>query len=337
MTRYLLIALLIFSVGCDNFRWPDRRRGRGDRRRNNTFGLAKNANDPVEFWQPKSRIFLQSAVSQYSTGLRDFDSDIEASRLVLVEAGHLLQEFASPRDVIDSPRERHLCQNILFVQATVFAETNHTDEAFHALQAAERFGFADVERLKNAKSLASLQNDDRMKQLVERISVKEPAETMLCVESAFRGLPKAPFPISMIRKSDQMVLTTTDLESCNVLFMVGSWNPPCREMLPILEKAKEEFESEGVRFWILGIDAEPRHRDLPTVLDSLRKQDSPIEVLVGERLLCREFREVADFPATLLIDNNAKIIALLTGYHSIDALRGVVHTATSQVSKAPSY
>ncbi len=55
MTRYLLIALLIFAVGCDNFRWPDPRRGRGDRRRGGSFGLAASTTDPVEFWQPKSR------------------------------------------------------------------------------------------------------------------------------------------------------------------------------------------------------------------------------------------------------------------------------------------
>ncbi len=151
MTRYLLIALLIFAVGCDNFRWPDPRRGRGDRRRGGSFGLAASTTDPVEFWQPKSRIFLQSAVAQYSTGIRDFDSDSDSARMALVEAGHLLQEFASPRDVVDSARERHLCQNILFMQAITFAETNHFDEAFHALQAAERFGFADVERLKNSR------------------------------------------------------------------------------------------------------------------------------------------------------------------------------------------
>ncbi len=154
MTRYLLIALLIFAVGCDNFRWPDPRRGRGDRRRGGSFGLAASTTDPSNFGS-RSLGSSSRAPSPNTRPASEISIRMATRHASLVEAGHLLQEFASPRDVVDSARERHLCQNILFMQAITFAETNHFDEAFHALQVAERFGFADVERLKNSPALTT--------------------------------------------------------------------------------------------------------------------------------------------------------------------------------------
>ncbi len=92
----------------------------------------------------------------------------------------------------------------------------------------------------------------------------------------------------------------------------GTWCPPCRHEIPVLEKFYKEHKKDGFR--IIGLSVNNQGGDY--VLNFVKKFDGGIltyPVGMSNRMVEAEYGNIYEIPQSFIIDKNGKVVAHVEG------------------------
>ena len=139
--------------------------------------------------------------------------------------------------------------------------------------------------------------------------------------SALEGQPAHDFTLETL--ADAKAVKLSDLKGkVVVLDFWATWCGPCRKWLPIVAKARHEFESKGLVVYAVN-EREPEGK----VREYLKQQKLDVPVLMDVSGSVGQQYRANSIPLTVVVGRDGNVLRVMLGLHQEDDLREVLKEA----------
>ena len=342
---FMIMALLVVG-GCDT---PDttpdglRSRGFADGRRPRVSSGGLIVPDIVDTWNPIARhseSYLTGLGRRYAENMQNLKTPSrfvskDAYQINIVDYGHIVQKALEDYEPLEW--ERYFCQEILFQQSRVFVESNHQEDAILALDAAQKIGFADTERVLRS-SLANHLKDPKIASIVQRMKEEEPLRISERINACLALQNDSPYFTLVKDLEGNDVDLANEFGRWNVVFITATWCPTCAEMSPNVQVLYEEFKNQDVRFFGVSFErgSGQRTSDFKAIEDFKKERGLDFPFFAAQSRFYLEIREFVSFPTMVVMDKLGRIVASSNGYQSTPVLRGILRGSINRSDYAQS-
>jgi thiol-disulfide isomerase/thioredoxin/outer membrane lipoprotein-sorting protein len=137
--------------------------------------------------------------------------------------------------------------------------------------------------------------------------------------TAMEGRPAGDFTLETLADSRPVKLSALKGKVVLLDFW-ATWCGPCRGWLPIVAKARHEFESKGLVVYAVN-EREPEAK----VREYLSKQHLDVPVLMDVSGTVGSMYRASSIPLTVVVGRDGKVFRVMLGLHGEDDLRDVLH------------
>lgn len=252
-------------------------------------------------------------------------SDRAKANALFMKAAEVMRKYATlKRELVDP--EKEILVGALFNESRVLATETQPDKAIASLRETMKYGFSNIDLLKNEADFESLRSNPDFRKLVEEATAQAAAAAKQ--RAAKEMAEQKPFDFSFqLTDLNGKPISSSSLKGKVVIVdFWGTWCPPCRMEIPHFVKLYETHQNAGLE--IVGINYEQvAEKDVAATIQAFVKTNNvKYPCVIGDTPTREQVPRFQGFPTTLFIDRHGVVRLKATGYHPYEFLEAVVKT-----------